>query len=48
MNNELIPADEYEDNLGVVVWFIGMALLSCIMFGSIALLIYSLIVGEVF
>ena len=48
MNNDLIPADEYEDSLGVVVWFIGMALIGCIAFGSVVLLIYTMIVGEVF
>ena len=39
---------EIEDGLGLIVWIFAGVLFSCIFFGSIVLLIYSLVTGEVF
>ena len=48
MNDRIIYTCEIEDGLGLITYVLVASLFSCLFFMSIALLIYSMVTGEVF
>ena len=48
MKDQIVYTCEIEDGLGLIAYLLAAFLFSCIFFGSIALLIYSLVTGKVF
>ena len=39
---------EIEDGAGLIVWMMGMLMISCILFSAIAIIVYAMITGQVF
>ena len=47
MNNEYYDY-EIEDGAGLIVWILGMIMVTCILFSAVGIVIYSMITGQVF